>query len=91
MSWQEEGEGRGGEERGGGERESEIHVRTCVTSKMCPTVAHLSKLVEGTIVFCNVVFLQVHNGITVVHTPEESRQTLRLKILRSTLPGNPHM
>ena len=64
-----------------------------MTSKMCSTVAHLSKLVEGTIFFCNVVFLQVHNGITVVHAPEESRQTLRLKSFidtRSTLPGNPH-
>ena len=32
--------------------------------------SHLSKLVEGTIVLGNVVLLQVHNGVTIVHASE---------------------
>ena len=87
MSWQEEkGGGRRGKrenkrrERRKERRKERGESNTCedLYDKQ-PTVAYLSKLVEGTVLLCDVVLLQVHDGITVVHAPEESRPTMRDK------------
>ena len=40
----------------------------CECTCVCP---YVSKLVECAIIFSNVVFLQIHNSISIVHPPME--------------------